>query len=68
MPAEAGMSEANRRQVQEVLDRLDYYQGDVDGIFGPLTRAAIRRFQHDIGAETTGYLTAGEANHLVGMP
>ena len=48
------MSEADRRQVQEALGRLDYYQGGVDGIFGRLTRDAIRRFQQDIGEE--GYL------------
>lgn len=59
------MSEAGRRQVQQALYRLGYYQGPVDGIFGPLTRAAIRRFQHNIGAEITGYLTAEEAHRLV---
>jgi peptidoglycan hydrolase-like protein with peptidoglycan-binding domain len=59
------MSEANRRQIQEALRRLDYYKGPVDGIFGTLTRAAIRRFQHEIGAETTGHLTEDEANRLV---
>ncbi len=65
MPAQADMSQANRRQVQEALRRLDYYQGPVDGIFGPRTHAAIRRFQHAIGAETTGSLTADQANRLV---
>jgi Putative peptidoglycan binding domain len=65
LPAEANMSEANRRQIQEALRRLDYYKGPVDGIFGTLTRAAIRRFQHEIGADTTGHLTAEEANRLV---
>jgi peptidoglycan hydrolase-like protein with peptidoglycan-binding domain len=59
------MSEANRRQIQEALHRVDYYRGPVDGIFGPLTRAAIRRFQREIGADITGYLTAEEANRLV---
>jgi peptidoglycan hydrolase-like protein with peptidoglycan-binding domain len=58
------MSEADRRQVQEVLHRLDYYQGAIDGKFGPLTRAAIRRFQDSIGAKGTGYLTAAEATRL----
>jgi len=66
LPAEAGMSEADRRQVQEALSRLHYYRGPVDGIFGPLTRAAIRGFQHDIGAKITDHLTADEANRLVG--
>jgi peptidoglycan hydrolase-like protein with peptidoglycan-binding domain len=60
------MSAADRRQVQEALHRLDYYQGPVDGIFGPLTRAAIRRFQRqDTGSYATGYLTADQANRLV---
>jgi peptidoglycan hydrolase-like protein with peptidoglycan-binding domain len=59
------MSAADRRQIQEALRRLDYYRGRADGIFGPRTRAAIRRFQQAIGAETTGTLTADQANRLV---
>jgi peptidoglycan hydrolase-like protein with peptidoglycan-binding domain len=62
------MSAANRRQIQEALRRLDYYRGQADGIFGSRTRAAIRRFQQTIGAETTGRLTAGQANLLVSLP
>ena len=65
MPAETGMSESDRRQVQEALRRLNYYRGQVDGDFGPATRVAIRRFQKDIGAEATGRLTAEEATRLV---
>ena len=65
LPAEAEMGAADRRQVQEALGRLDYYKGPVDGIFGPLTRAAIRRFQQNIGSAATGYLTADQANRLV---
>ena len=65
MPAEARMSEADRRQAQQALHRLGYYQGHVDGIFGPLTLAAIRRFQQDIGAESTGFLTAEEVTRLL---
>jgi peptidoglycan hydrolase-like protein with peptidoglycan-binding domain len=60
------MSVADRRQVQEALQRLNYYKGPVDGIFGPLTRAAIRRFQRqNIGSDATGRLTADQANRLV---
>jgi peptidoglycan hydrolase-like protein with peptidoglycan-binding domain len=59
------MSDANRRQIQETLHRLGYYQGPVDGIFGPLTRTSIRRFQQDIGTKQTGSLAADEANRLV---
>ena len=65
LPAEAEMSAADRRQVQGALRRLDYYKGPADGIFGPLTRAAIRRFQQDIRSDTTGFLTADQANRLV---
>jgi peptidoglycan hydrolase-like protein with peptidoglycan-binding domain len=65
MPAEAGMSEANRRQIQEALSGLGYYKGPVDGIFGRGTRTAIRHFQRDIEAAATGLLTADEANRLV---
>jgi peptidoglycan hydrolase-like protein with peptidoglycan-binding domain len=59
------MTDANRRQVQEALRRLGYYQGPMDGIFGPLTRAAIQRFQRTVGAEPTGSLTGAEASRLV---
>ena len=59
------MSEADRRRVQEALRHLGYYKERVDGVFGPGTRAGIRRFQHDIGAKTTGRLTAEEASRLV---
>ena len=59
------MSAADRRQVQEALRRLGYYKGPADGIFGPLTRAAIRRFQQDVRSDATGYLTADQANRLV---
>jgi peptidoglycan hydrolase-like protein with peptidoglycan-binding domain len=65
MPAEDKMSDANRRQVQEALHRWGYYDGPIDGIFGPLTRAAIRRFQDSIGEKGTGHLTAAEASRLV---
>jgi putative peptidoglycan binding protein len=66
LPAEEQMSAANRRQMQEALHRRGYYDGPVDGIFGPLTRAAIRRFQESIGEKGTGHLSATEANRLVG--
>jgi peptidoglycan hydrolase-like protein with peptidoglycan-binding domain len=65
MPDEASMSRADRLRVQEALQRLGYYSGGADGVFGPLTRAAIRRFQGEIGTNTTGRLTAEEASRLV---
>lgn len=32
-------------QVQEMLTRLGFYEGAIDGISGPITQAAIREFQ-----------------------
>jgi hypothetical protein len=66
LPDEAAMTDADRRRVQTTLARLGYYDGQVDGIFGPDTRAAIRRFQHEIHGEMTGRLTAEQATRLVG--
>ncbi len=65
MPDEAHMSDADRRRVQAALALLGYYSGRIDGVFGPETRAAIRRFQHEIGVDMTGELTAAEAQRLV---
>jgi hypothetical protein len=64
-PEEARMTDGDRRKVQTALVRLGYYDNPVDGLFGPETRAAIRRYQHEIGAETTGRLTADQATKLV---
>lgn len=65
LPDETLMTDAERRQVQAALSRLGYYDVPVDGVFGPETRAAIRRFQHEIGSETTGHITAEQATRLV---
>ncbi|HVC62885.1 MAG TPA: peptidoglycan-binding protein [Acetobacteraceae bacterium] len=66
MPAEAQMTDADRRRVQTALARLGYYDGQVDGVFGPDTRAAIRRYQHELRAAMTGRLTEDQASRLVG--
>jgi hypothetical protein len=68
IPDEAAMSEADRRRVQTVLAQRGLYRGAVDGLFGPATRAAIRRFQEEIGADATGTLTAAQATRLATTP
>jgi peptidoglycan hydrolase-like protein with peptidoglycan-binding domain len=42
------------REVQRRLNRLDYASGRVDGFFGPITDAAVRRYQLDRGLELDG--------------
>jgi len=54
------------RAVQEALTFLGYSPGPIDGIFGPQTYEAVRRFQNDqriavdgiVGPETMGALNA----------
>jgi hypothetical protein len=64
-PDEAQMSDADRRSIQSALAKLGYYDGRVDGVFGPDTRAAIRRFQHEIKTAMTGKITPEEASRLL---
>lgn len=40
--------------VQEQLQDQDYYHGEVDGLLGPQTRAALADYQRDHGLTTTG--------------
>lgn len=40
--------------VQEELDALGYDVGRIDGVAGPITREAVRRFQNDAGLPVTG--------------
>ena len=65
LPDEATMTQANRRDVQIALARLGYYDRRIDGVIGPHTRAAIRRWQHEIGADMTGTLSGAQATRLV---
>lgn len=39
--------------VQSELQQMGYYQGEVDGLLGPLTRQALRDYQADHGLEVT---------------
>jgi len=59
------MTDVDRRRIQTALARLGYYDGKIDGIFGPESRAAIRRYQHELGAEMTGRLNATQASRLI---
>jgi lytic murein transglycosylase len=51
---DAGLARAERREVQERLLALGYEIGEVDGIIGTNTRAAIRELQPQLGLEADG--------------
>ena len=59
------MTDADRRRIQAALLRLGYYDKQADGIFGADTRAAIRRFQHEISADMTGVITPEQSARLL---
>jgi hypothetical protein len=65
MPEEHLMTLEDRRRIQEALRNLGYYNIAVDGIFGPETRAAIRKYQMQLMAPATGRLTPEQASLLV---
>lgn len=65
LPDESAMTEAERRMVQTALAKLGYYPGPIDGVFGPETRAAIRRLQHEVQSPMSGHLTAEQARRLM---
>jgi peptidoglycan hydrolase-like protein with peptidoglycan-binding domain len=54
---EREMSLFERQRIQQALKLVDLYYGEIDGVFGPGTREAIRRFQLGLSAAATGYLT-----------
>lgn len=66
--APATIGDLDRRRVQLALQHLGYYAGKVDGTFGPESLAAIRRYQHELGAEMTGRLTEAQVARLLATP
>ena len=55
---------ATRRRIQQGLAAGGFDPGGADGLFGPTTRAAIRRWQSSRGARATGYLDGASAAAL----
>lgn len=51
-PADAGSFNVYRGQI--ALKELGYKPGPIDGIMGPATHEAVRRFQRDHGLVATG--------------
>jgi hypothetical protein len=68
LPDVSAMTAGQKKQVQIALATLGYYDGKLDGIFGPDTHAAIRRWQHEKSHPMTGDLTGAEAATLIATP
>ena len=64
--AEAGLvgTSGHHQGAVAALATLDCYQGNVDAVFGPVTRDAIRRYQEAKGLPQTGRLGVSEATQL----
>src|SRR5438093_4554994 len=50
--------------IQERLAQLGYYNGPIDGIFGPTTRDAVAKYQIDNQLDVTGSLSPGTLQSL----
>jgi peptidoglycan hydrolase-like protein with peptidoglycan-binding domain len=51
------LRDSNVAVAQADLAELGYYSGPVDGIYGPATSEAVRRYQNDNHLAVTGTLT-----------
>ena len=50
---------------QRALRAKGYYDGNIDGKYGPATRQAVRQFQREFGFSETGDLTPIETVYLI---
>ncbi|NJN20888.1 MAG: peptidoglycan-binding protein [Leptolyngbya sp. RL_3_1] len=53
-PASPPLPSQETEALQQQLSRLGYYQGVIDGVYGPETGEAVSVFQRDVGLATTG--------------
>jgi formylglycine-generating enzyme required for sulfatase activity len=59
-----GLPRAHRAAIQRGLDGLGFEVGPADGLFGPKTRAAIRKWQAAKGFPASGFLTRDQSDVL----
>ncbi len=59
-----GIRRETRFEIQRSLKKLGYRPGTIDGVFGPATRGAIKRWQRANGISVTGYLAAWHVARL----
>ncbi|MFW6412929.1 MAG: peptidoglycan-binding domain-containing protein, partial [Oceanicaulis sp.] len=56
------------RDLQAALTALGFDTGGIDGVVGPNTREALRRFQAREGLEQDGYAGAEAYEAVIGVP
>lgn len=64
--AEAALDAQDRQKLQAALQWFGFYDGKIDGAFGPGTRSSMAAWQTAQGAEPTGVLTSAERQTLIG--
>jgi len=60
-----GIFDSSVVSLQGMLDKLGHSPGSIDGAFGPMTLAAVRRFQSAKGRSSTGTVDQGTWDALV---
>jgi peptidoglycan hydrolase-like protein with peptidoglycan-binding domain len=57
-PSQPAMTRSEVKDVQQSLRGRGLYQGEIDGLYGPETAEAVRRFQSEHHLKPTGQVTA----------
>ena len=66
--AESKMTPEQLSQIQQALITLGFFNGEADGKFGPVTRAAIRKYQQANGFPQSDYLSMEQRQALASAP
>ena len=56
------------KQVQEILQGLNFYAGTVDGVQGPATRQAVEAYRRKVGLAASGEIDSALLDHLGATP
>jgi peptidoglycan hydrolase-like protein with peptidoglycan-binding domain len=65
---ERGVSGPDVAQLQRLLRDEGFLSGPADGVFGPITQAAVKRWQRSIDAPADGVVEPGSLLYVAGLP
>lgn len=63
-----GARGADVKQLQQMLQDLDFFAGEVDGVAGPGTVSAVMAWQRSLEVETTGVVGVGDVIFVPELP